>query len=90
MRRGVHILARNVRVDHGELDLVVRIGDRRVAIEVKTIQTGGLDDPVFAFTEDKARRVRTAANLLDIPRIDLVAVTLSRSGIAVRWIPEAG
>jgi len=67
---------------------VVVIDDRRVAVEVKTIQTGGLDDPAGAFTETKERRVRAAAGRLGIARVDLVAIRATRSGVTVRWIPE--
>jgi len=66
----------------------VAFGERLVAVEVKTIQTGGLDDPAFAFTGLKAAQVRLLANRLGIPRVDLVAVSIDPSGVGIRWIPE--
>lgn len=81
-------MARNVRVGRGEIDLVVAFGEREVAVEVKTIQTGGLDDPAYAFTHLKAEQVRRLANRLGIPRVDLVTVSLSPAGVDIRWIPE--
>ena len=35
-RRGMEVVERNWRCEHGELDLVVRDGDTLVVIEVKT------------------------------------------------------
>jgi putative endonuclease len=86
--RRAEILARNLRVGRGELDLVIAIGGRRIAVEVKTIQTGGLDDPGYAFTAAKAAQVRALANQLGIERVDLVTVSMMPSGVGIRWAPE--
>jgi putative endonuclease len=86
-RRG-RIVARNVRVGRGELDIVVAFGQQRVAVEVKTAQTGGLDDPAYAFTEHKAAQVRRLARRLGITRVDLVAITMGSSGVDIRWMPD--
>ena len=77
-----------MRVGRGEIDIVVAYGEHRAAVEVKTIQTGGLDDPAYAFTRAKADQVRRLANRLGIPRVDLVAVSIGPSGVAIRWVPE--
>lgn len=77
-----------MRVGRGEIDLVVAFGDQRVAVEVKTIRTGGLDDPAYAFTDSKAAQVRRLANRLGIPRVDLIAVSIGPRGVAVRWVPD--
>ena len=77
-----------MRVGRGEIDLVVAIGGRRIAVEVKTIRTGGLDDPAYAFTAEKAVQVRSLANQLGIRRVDLVAISMLPSGVGIRWIPE--
>jgi hypothetical protein len=67
---------------------VIAFGERRIAVEVKTVQTGGLDDPAYAFTQPKAAQVRRLANRLGITRVDLVAVSIGPSGVDVRWVPE--
>ena len=67
-RRRARIVARNVRVGRGEIDLVIALGGQRIAVEVKTVQTGGLDDPAYAFTPSKAAQVRFLANQLGIPQ----------------------
>ena len=90
MRHGVPVVARNVRVGRGEIDLIAVHRRRRVAVEVKTVVAAERNSvrPEDAFTAKKARTVRRLANLLDrpAPRVDLVAVTLSESGARVRWL----
>lgn len=88
VERRARIVARNVRVGRGELDLIVSFGEERVAVEVKTIQMRGLDDPAYAFTPKKAKQVRYLANRLGIRRVDLIAVSVGPSGVDIRWIPE--
>jgi putative endonuclease len=86
--RGAQLLSHNLRVGRGEVDLVIAIGNQKVVVEVKTIQTGGLDDPTYAFTPTKARRVRRWATAMGIRRIDLVAVTVGEEGVGIRWVPQ--
>ena len=80
------MLDRNVRVGRGEVDLLVRFGGQRVAVEVKT----RVDfEPREAFSEEKANRVWEAARRLGgVRRVDLVAVRLDARGVEVRWIPQ--
>ena len=87
IRRGARILGRNLRVGRGEVDLLVRFGTQRTVVEVKTIQTGGLDDPTYAFTEAKAQQVRRLARELGIRRVDLIAVSVGIEGVGIRWAP---
>ena len=86
IRRGARILGRNLRVGRGELDLV-DFGTQRAVVEVKTIQTGGLDDPTYAFTDAKARRVRRLAREIGVRRVDLIAVSVGSGGVGIRWAP---
>ncbi len=90
-RRGAEVLARNVRHGRGEIDLVVALGEERVAVEVKT-RTGADTDPAESFTPAKAARVRSVARCLrpGIHRVDLVTVTLRADGVGVRWVPRVG
>lgn len=89
-RRGARILGRNVRVGRDEIDLVVTFGAERVAVEVKARGTGG--DPLAAFDDAKAAKVRRAAHRLRPPayRVDLVAVSVAPDGVSVRWVPRSG
>ena len=85
------MLARNVRVQRGEIDLLVRVDGDLVAVEVKA-RVGTAVDPIANFTPAKAARVRPAARLLDPPvhRVDLVTVSFTKGGADVRWVPHAG
>jgi putative endonuclease len=92
-RHGARVVDRNVRVGHDEIDLLVELDGRRVAVEVKTAAANGaLARPEEAFDDVKVRRIRRAASGLDPPvvRIDLVTVTMDVDGVAVRWSPGAG
>ena len=87
--RGVVIVDRNVRVGRDEIDLVARIDDRTVAVEVKT-GLGSGTRPWENFDQEKNARIRRAADTLSIRRIDLIAVELRIEGAAVRWLPGVG
>ena len=80
------MLARNVRVPPGEIDLVARIDGERAAVEVKT-RVGS--DPIENFTATKAASVRRAARRLGIHRVDLVTVRFGEHGADVRWVRHA-
>lgn len=88
MRHGARILARNIQVGRGELDLIVRLGGQRVVVEVKTTWRGegGLDDAAYAFTQHKADQVRRLASRLGVRRVDLVTVALGEDGADIRWV----
>lgn len=85
------ILARNPRYGRGEVDLLARLGRELVAVEVKARRAPGMD-PSEAFTPPKAAQVRRVASCLGRPvrRVDLVAVTVGKEGVWVRWVPWAG
>ena len=80
------MVARNVAVGAGEIDLLVAWGGLLVAVEVKT-RLGG--DPAEAFTPAKAERFRRAGQALRPRpgRYDLVTVCGGRGGVEVRWLP---
>ena len=85
-RRGCSVVARNIRADGGEIDLVVSDGSQKVAIEVKTTSDGS--DPADAVDDRKLGLLRRTASSLPIviDRIDIVAVKLSKEGVEVRWL----
>jgi len=88
-RRGATILDRNVRVGRDEIDLIARIADVCVAVEVKT-GLGSGTRPWENFDLAKEERIRRAARALGIHRVDLVAVELTAEGVIVRWLPGDG
>lgn len=83
---GLVVLARNVRVGRGEIDLVV--GDRgsRVAVEVRSIT--GSQPLLEVFDEAKAAQVWRLAGEIRPPcrRVDLVAVRFGPRFVDLHWL----
>ncbi len=77
--RGLKVLLRGYRTDHGEVDLIARDGGTLVFVEVKARRRG---EPAEAVTPEKQRRLTLAAlhflkrhGLLEQPcRFDVVAI----------------
>lgn len=90
VRRGASVLDRNVRIGRDEIDLIVQLEGRRVAVEVKSGL--GAVAPEEHFDHAKETNLRRAVRGLEPPvgRIDLITVVFSRRGATVRWIPDAG
>ncbi len=82
--RGYRVVEANAWVAGYELDLVVRRGDRLVVCEVKT--KGGEDygHPFEMVTEEKARRIRHAAEAWLARRPDLEGLEVALEAVAVR------
>ena len=98
-RRGLTIVARNVRSRLGEIDLVARDGPSLVFVEVKARVYGAPDPPQAGVDGRKqARLARLALGYLARHRprelrcrFDVVAVTLDPAGGALRvdYFPSA-
>lgn len=84
--RGCRVVARNVRADGGEIDLIIDDEGRTAAVEVKTTSDGS--DPIEAVDERKMSLIaRTAASAdRKIDRIDIVTVAMSLTGVEIRWL----
>ena len=76
-------MAANRRSGRGEIDLLVRMDGRLVAVEVKT-RVGV--EPMRHLTDQKRDRMRRAARRAAADRIDVVTVMLDREGAAIRWV----
>jgi len=87
-RAGFKILERNVRLGHGEIDVVCRDGDVIVFVEVKCRRATWGDPPAAAVSWHKQRRLtRLAQHYLKWRRLeaarcrfDVVSVTLHADG----------
>jgi putative endonuclease len=98
-RRGLVILARNLRSRLGEIDLLARDGETMVFVEVKTRRGSSGDPPEAAVDARKRARVSRIAGgylarhrLGERPcRFDVVGVTLDEAGrvAAVRHLRHA-
>ena len=83
--QGVRIIARNVNVGRGEIDLIAVDSSGRFVVEVKSAVARPDDHPRFHFTEHKARQVAQLARSQSIRRVDLVTVVVASSGVPVDW-----
>lgn len=82
-RRGMELLAQNLRAPGGEIDLVMRDGDEVVFVEVKTRTSEAFGSAAEAITARKCEKMLVAAewwfgqqNFENAPeyRIDVVAI----------------
>jgi putative endonuclease len=89
-RAGLSVLARNVRLPEGEIDLVCREGDVVVFVEVKCRRVEWGDAPAAAVSPFKRRRlVRLAQHYLKWRRLermrcrfDVVSVTVDGAALS--------
>ena len=88
--KGLRVLARNLRLDRLELDLVCEDGETLVFVEIKTRAEGSLATPAEGLTPQKRSRLLRAAKLYlsrndcwERPcRFDLVSVLFRAGKIA--------
>jgi putative endonuclease len=85
--RGLTVLASNVVVPEGEIDLIALDGRSRVAVEVRSRVGGG--DPVDAADDRKRFHASRLAAAAGAHRFDVVGVRLGREGVDVHWVPGA-
>jgi putative endonuclease len=96
---GYRVLARNVRSRGGEIDLVARLADLVVFVEVKSRTSAAFGHPSEAIVGRKQRRLaRLASAFLQSHRLDrcavrfdAMAVRLGREGevVEIEHIPDA-
>jgi len=93
-KRGFRLVERNWRCTSGELDAIMWDCDELVFVEVKARTGMARGSAEESLTSAKARKLATAAEwyLSDHPeigdpiwRIDLIAITVDRSGAVVRF-----
>lgn len=97
--RGYRVVARNVRTRHGEIDLVARLGDVVVFVEVKSRTSARFGHPADAIVPWKQHRLALlAATYLhrvgledSAVRFDAIAVRLDPGGrvVEIEHIPDA-
>ena len=82
------MVARNIEVGNGELDLIVEFDVEVAVVEVRTARRDDIVADLFPYA--KERQVRRLAALLEPPifRIDLVTVLVADRGVRVRWHPR--
>jgi len=85
---GLDVVAHNVELRRGELDLLAVDGDVRVVIEVRTVT--GQGDPIDAVGPAKRRRVRALAGRIGATRVDFLGVRIGPEDVLVHWVPGCG
>ena len=63
------------------------IGQRRIAVEVKTGLADSIGDPGYRFDTGKQHRVRRLGSAIGAHRVDFIAVEVANSGVKVHWLP---
>lgn len=91
--RGYPVLARNLRVGRGEIDILARIDGERTVVEVRSRWALGVKwstDPLEAFDAAKAQQVKRLASLppARTSRVDLIAVRFHDRGVELHWTPR--
>lgn len=87
VRHGVRVVARNIGVGGGELDILAEDRGTRVAVEVRSITGPG--DPLQAFDVAKSNQVGRLGRLVAAQRVDVVAVRLADDAAEIRWVKGA-
>jgi Holliday junction resolvase-like predicted endonuclease len=91
IRHRVRVLARNLIVGRGEIDVLALIDGIRSVVEIRSVRQGReWIDPISAFDVSKARQVRGLAAQVGARRVDLVTVSFSPGGVDLHWLPWAG
>jgi putative endonuclease len=85
---GLKVVARNVEVDGGEIDLLAVDRGQKVVVEVRTVTGEG--DPIDAVGHSKRKRVRRLAGAIGAARVDFIGVRVGASDVLVHWVPGCG
>ena len=94
-RWGHLVLARNLRVGRGEIDILAEIDGEKTVVEVRSrwaVSYSRSPDPLDAFEAAKARQVRklAASPVARAQRVDLITVRFHRGGVDLLWLPRGG
>ena len=97
-KKGMRIIGRNVRYSMGEIDIVARMENRLVFVEVKTRETLKYGRPSLALTEKKQKTIRQLAQCYMhehreyralSPRIDVIELIYQNGEAFVNHIESA-
>ncbi|HUG31832.1 MAG TPA: YraN family protein [Acidimicrobiia bacterium] len=83
--QGLTILARNVEVGGGEVDIIAADSGTKVVLEVRT--STGPGDPIDAVDPTKRSHVRRLGARLGASRVDFVGVGFRPWGVVIHWVP---
>lgn len=96
INKGYHILERNWRSGHKEIDIIALDGDTLVAVEVKTRKTDSFGEPEIAVGVEKQRMMIYAIEAyvryrnLDFEiRFDVISILITNHGTQIEHIEDA-
>jgi putative endonuclease len=84
-QQGLRLIASNVEVAGGEIDLLMSDETVKVVVEVRSMT--GVGDPIDAVDHSKRRHVRHLAGEVGASRVDYVGVGFRPWGVEVHWVP---
>lgn len=94
--QGFRLVAQNVRLPVGELDLIVERGGERHFVEVKTRRTSSAGDPLEQLTPRKQQQIIRAAQwyaqrhpTTATCHFSVLGVDLSTGTPVMEWVPDA-
>ncbi len=79
------MVATNLNVDRGEIDILAIDNETRVVVEVRS--TTGPGDPIDAVPPGKRRRVSQLAHRVGVARVDYIGVRISPDAAVLHWVP---
>ena len=97
-KKGIEIIAKNVRTEYGEIDIIARHNAELLFIEVKTRYTKEFGEPETAITHQKRKHMINSARayLMEnyekdpVWRIDVIAINMNKKGKStIRWFKNA-
>lgn len=96
IKKGYEVIQRNWRFKRHEIDIIARIADVVVFVEVKTRSERFLEEPELAVTKTKQKSIITAANDFLIQsnfdleaRFDIVSIVVYPKGVEIDHIEDA-
>ncbi len=82
---GLDVVAANLVIDGGEIDILALDNGTRVVVEVRSVTGAG--DPIDAVSSGKRRRVRELASRVGAERVDFVGIGIGPHAAVVHWVP---
>ena len=97
VKEGYDVLATNWRCAEGEIDIICRIGEQTVFVEVRAKSSGEFGSPAESISRRKQQKLISAseryladsADLTPDWRIDFIGVEFSSGGHRLEHIPHA-
>jgi Holliday junction resolvase-like predicted endonuclease len=81
----LRVVASNLAIDGGEIDVLAIDHGKRVVVEVRTVTRDG--DPIDAVDPSKRRRVSRLAGRVGAGRVDYIGIGITPDAAVFHWVP---